>query len=50
VVTTGATLLAARAALENAGVGSVVCVAAAATPATRSAVLFDAPVQLARAS
>lgn len=36
VVTTGATLSAARAALESAGVGAVVCVAAAATPAVRS--------------
>ncbi len=33
VVTTGATLGAARAALEGAGIGEVVCVAAAATPA-----------------
>ncbi len=35
VVTTGATLVAARTALLRAGAGSVVCVAAAATPAVR---------------
>ncbi len=39
VVTTGATLVAARDALLRAGVGSVVCVAAAATPAARTHVL-----------
>ena len=36
VVTTGATLVAARSALLRAGVGSVVCAAAAATPAVRA--------------
>ena len=36
VVTTGATLVAARSALQRAGVGSVVCAAAAATPDVRS--------------
>ncbi len=51
VVTTGATLVAARAALESAGVGSVVCVAAAATPAVRSHVTPVSPHEdLARAS
>lgn len=49
VVTTGATLSAARAALENAGVGAVVCAAAAATPAVRSHVTPVAR-DLARAS
>ena len=38
VVTTGATLVAARSALQRAGAASVVCVAAAATPANRSSV------------
>ena len=38
VVTTGATLVAARAALQRAGVGSVVCAAAAATPDIRSSI------------
>lgn len=38
VVTTGATLVAARSALQRAGAGSVVCAAAAATPAVRSRV------------
>ncbi len=38
VVTTGATLVAARSALQRAGVGSVVCVAAAATPDVRSSI------------
>jgi len=37
VVTTGATLVAARSALLRAGAASVVCIAAAATPASRSA-------------
>ena len=49
VVTTGATLSAARAALEKAGVGAVVCAAAAATPAVRSHVTPVAR-DLARAS
>ncbi|CAN5532647.1 ComF family protein [soil metagenome] len=48
VVTTGATLVAARSALEHAGAASVVCVAAAATPAVRSPMELSAP--LAKAS
>ncbi|MCE9621551.1 MAG: ComF family protein [Actinomycetia bacterium] len=48
VTTTGATLVAARAALQRAGVAAVVCVAAAATlPALPSVILNE---QLARAS
>lgn len=50
VVTTGATLVAARSALLQAGVGSVVCVAAAATPAMRSLVVPIAARDLAQAS
>ncbi len=50
VVTTGATLVAARAALLRAGVGSVVCAAAAATPATRSSIVPTTSRDLARAS
>jgi len=47
VVTTGATLVAARSALQRAGVGSVVCAAAAATPDVRSII---GQVGLAKAS
>ena len=50
VVTTGATLVAARAALHRAGVGSVVCVAAAATSAVRAHVTATATAGLAEAS
>ncbi len=47
VVTTGATLVAARSALQRAGAASVVCAAAAATPAVRSHVVS---LELAQAS
>lgn len=50
VVTTGATLVAARSALLQAGAGSVVCVAAAATPTVRSSIAPTASRELARAS
>ena len=50
VVTTGATLVAARAALHRAGVGSVVCVAAAATSAVRAHGTATATADLAEAS
>ena len=50
VVTTGATLVAARAALHRAGVGSVVCLAAAATSAVRAHVTATATADLAEAS
>jgi predicted amidophosphoribosyltransferase len=50
VVTTGATLVAARAALLVAGFVSVVCAAAAATPMARASVAPTTPRALARAS
>ncbi|MEQ1873919.1 MAG: phosphoribosyltransferase family protein [Ilumatobacteraceae bacterium] len=52
VVTTGATLVAARDALQRAGAASVVCVAAAATPANRSSIgaTTSAPEGFAKAS
>ncbi len=50
VVTTGSTLLAARSALERAGVDSVVCIAAAATPAARPLMVPATTRHLARAS
>lgn len=50
VVTTGATLLAARAALQHAGAAAVACIAAAATPATRAPLVVPAQRELARAS
>ena len=51
VVTTGATLVAARSALQQAGVCSVVCAAAAATPDIRSSIgVISQPEHLAKAS
>lgn len=50
VVTTGATLAAARAALQRSGIDSVVCVAAAATPSLRTTIVPIVGQDLARAS